>query len=153
MPVLAGLGVAQMTGVNPDRDRRVVRFLDAVRNLIAARRGRVVLVAGAVDFAHVGPSFGRSPSLRCHAAFVACAEGHGVSLGCAAEGDSAGFWAQVIRDLDERRVCGLAPIWSVLSCLPGPVRGKVLHYEQTVDSRDGSIVSHGAVLLTGRTPG
>jgi len=63
-------------------------------------------------------------------------------------GDSDGFWDDVTSDLDDRRVCGLAPIWSVVRCLPSTVRGKVLHYEQTVDPNNGSIVSHAAVMWT-----
>jgi hypothetical protein len=51
----------------------------------------------------------------------------------------------VSRDRDARRVCGLAPIWSLLQSVSGGVRGRVLHYEQTVDAEDGSIVSHAAL--------
>ncbi|MGA2449302.1 MAG: AmmeMemoRadiSam system protein B [Polyangiaceae bacterium] len=146
VPVLAGLGAAQMTGANPDSDEGVVRFLDAVRELAEQRPGRVVFVAGA-DLAHVGPRFGDPrPYDSDKRGWLQRKDLE--SLARAAAGDSAGFWAHVIFDLDERRVCGLAPIWSVLRCAPGPVQGKVLHYEQTVDARDGSIVSHAAVLLT-----
>jgi hypothetical protein len=42
-------------------------------------------------------------------------------------------------------VCGLAPIWSLVQSLAGGARGQLLHYEQTVDADDGSIVSHAAV--------
>jgi len=61
-----------------------------------------------------------------------------------------GFWSHVSADLDQRRVCGLAPIWSLLRTLgPGGAKGRVLHYEQTVDGQDGSIVSHAAVGFYG----
>ena len=145
VPVLAGLGVAQMTGESPDSDPRVARFLDAVRERVEAHRGRMVLLAGA-DMAHVGPRFGDPGPYESVERSWLRRKDLG-SLELAAQGDCAGFWAHVIRDLDERRVCGLAPIWSVLRCLPRPARGKVLHYEQTVDEYDGSIVSHAAVLL------
>jgi hypothetical protein len=102
-------------------------------------------VAGA-DLAHVGPRFG-DPRPYDTAQRSWLRRQDRASLDRAAGGDWEGFWAHVIRNLDERRVCGLAPIWSVLRCLPGPTRGKVLHYEQTVDEYDGSIVSHAAVLL------
>jgi hypothetical protein len=52
----------------------------------------------------------------------------------------------VSSDLDERRVCGLAPIWSLLRVVESSrAKGRVLHYEQTVDGEDGSIVSHAAL--------
>jgi hypothetical protein len=146
VPVLAGLGVAQVTGENPDNDERVACFLAAVRDLAEARRGRLVLVAAA-DLAHVGPRFGDARPYD--AVQRLCLQHKDLSsLERAALADSRGFWAHVAGDLDERRVCGLAPIWSVLRCLPGPARGKILRYEQTVDPYDGSIVSHAAVLWT-----
>ena len=57
----------------------------------------------------------------------------------------AAFWGDVAGDLETRRVCGLAPIYSLLKALPDGARGKALHYEQNVDPDDGSIVSHAAV--------
>jgi MEMO1 family protein len=143
VPVLAGLGAQQASGEDPDRDARVTRFIDGVRALVESRPGRVVVVAGA-DLAHVGPRFGderaSTAEEREH-----LEQADRASLAHAASLDPAGFWAHVAADLDERRVCGLAPIWSLLRSLSRGVRGQLLHYEQTVDPEDGSIVSHAAV--------
>jgi hypothetical protein len=67
------------------------------------------------------------------------------SLDRAAAVDGPAFWEHVVRDLDDRRVCGLGPIWSLLQSLSGGAEGRLLHYEQTVDAEDGSIVSHAAM--------
>jgi AmmeMemoRadiSam system protein B len=143
VPVLAGLGAQQMTGEDPERDVRVARFVDGVRELVEARPGRVVVVAGA-DLAHVGPRFGdERPYDAEQRAALELADR--ASLERAAALDAPGFWAHVAKDLDARRVCGLAPIWSLLRSVSGGARGQVLHYEQTVDDGDGSIVSHAAV--------
>jgi AmmeMemoRadiSam system protein B len=144
VPVLAGLGAHQVSGEDPARSEPIVRFLAGVRSLVASRPGRVVVVAGA-DLAHVGPRFGDARPYdqrkRDHLERT-----DRTSLDRAASLDATGFWAHVSGDLDERRVCGLAPIWSLLWALGStPARGRVLHYEQTVDAEDGSIVSHGAV--------
>jgi AmmeMemoRadiSam system protein B len=147
VPVLAGLGAQQASGEDPARDPRVLRFVDGVRALVEARPGRVVLVAGA-DLAHVGPRFGdRHPYDAEQRAELERADRG--SLERATEVDAPGFWADVAKDLDERRVCGLAPIWSLLHSLGAGARGQVLHYEQTVDEGDGSIVSHAAVGFYG----
>jgi hypothetical protein len=143
VPVLAGLGAQQLSGEDPDRDVRVGRFTDGVRALVEARPGRVVLVAGA-DLAHVGPRFGDELPFDAEKR-QALERADRDSLEHATSLDPAGFWAHVANDLDARRVCGLAPIWSLLKGLPGGARGRVLHYEQTVDAEDGSIVSHAAV--------
>jgi hypothetical protein len=143
IPILAGLGAQQATGEDPSGDARVVRFIDAVRDLVAGGGGKVVVVAGA-DLAHIGPRFGDGTPLdeeqrneleRTDRASLA----HAASL------DPKGFWDHVAADLDKRRVCGLAPIWSLLRSLDEGASGKLLHYEQTIDREDGSIVSHAAL--------
>lgn len=141
VPILAGLGRHQARGTSPRRDRAVAKFLDAARELVRARPGRVVVVAGA-DLAHVGPRFGDSP--YDEAARRSLSRTDGESLALAAARDATEFFAHVARDLETRRVCGLAPIFSLLDVLPERAHGRVLHYEQTADD-DGSIVSHAAV--------
>jgi len=148
VPVLAGLGAAQASGVDPEQDGRVSRFLDGVRALVEARPGRVVVVAGA-DLAHVGPRFG-DPEAYGEERRRELERADRTSLAHASGLDAPGFWAQVSADLDERRVCGLAPIWSLLRSVGGSgAEGRLLHYEQTVDEGDGSIVSHAAVGFFG----
>jgi len=144
VPVLAGLAIHQASGEDPASDARVVRFLDGVRALVEARPGRVVIVAGA-DMAHVGPRFGDETAYDGEQRRV-LEDADRQSLDRAASLDAGGFWSHVAGDLEARRVCGLAPIWSLLRSLGSSgARGRVLHYEQTVDGEDGSIVSHAAV--------
>ncbi len=143
VPILAGLGELQANRSDPARDARAMRFLDAVRGVTEGLGRRAVIVAGA-DLAHMGPRFG-DPEPLDGGARGDLADTDRASLARAAEGDAPGFWAHVARDLDTRRVCGLAPIYSLLRVMPGPATGEVLHYEQTVDAEDGSIVSHAAL--------
>jgi AmmeMemoRadiSam system protein B len=147
VPVLAGLGAHQAGGTHPAGDTRVAHFLDGVRRLAEARPGRVVVVAGA-DLAHVGPRFGDARPLDPRAR-EELERTDRESLHHATRLDADGFWTHVAQDLDERRVCGLAPIWSLLRALGGGGQGRVLHYEQTIDREDGSIVSHGTVAFFG----
>jgi AmmeMemoRadiSam system protein B len=114
-----------------------------VRRLVEARPGRVVVVAGA-DLAHVGPRFGAEQPYDAEQRATLEGLDRG-SLERAAAVDGAGFWADVARDLDDRRVCGLGPIWSLLQSVSGGAHGRLLHYEQTVHADDGSIVSHAAM--------
>jgi MEMO1 family protein len=148
IPVLAGLGAQQAHGSDPDADKRIAGFMDGVRDLVESRPGRIVVVAGA-DLAHVGPRFGDANPYDTEAR-GALDRADRDSLDHAIALDSRGFWEHVVADLEERRVCGLAPIWSLLRTLgSGTAKGKVLHYEQTVDGEDGSIVSHAAVGFYG----
>ncbi|HSQ62574.1 MAG TPA: AmmeMemoRadiSam system protein B, partial [Polyangiaceae bacterium] len=146
VPILAGLGDEQATGRSPRRSPGVARFLDALREGIQARGGRVVLVAGA-DMAHVGPRFGDATPHDA-AKRDALERTDRASLDFATRVDEGAFWEHVAADLETRRVCGLAPVYSLLDALGATAagaRGRVLHYEQNVDPDDGSIVSHAAV--------
>jgi AmmeMemoRadiSam system protein B len=143
VPILAGLGAHQASGDDPGADGRVARFLDGVRELVEGRPGRVVVVAGA-DMAHVGPRFGDDRAFDAEER-AQLERADRASLERATALDPGGFWAHVAEDLEKRRVCGLAPIWSLLRSVSGTAHARVLHYEQTVDREDGSIVSHAAV--------
>jgi AmmeMemoRadiSam system protein B len=148
VPILAGLGAAQVSGEDPKADARVERFIEGVRAVVEARPGRVVVVAGA-DLAHVGPRFGDAKPYG-EEQRGALERVDRASLAHASALDAHGFWAHVRADLDERRVCGLAPIWSLVRSVGGSgAQGRLLHYEQTVDEGDGSIVSHAAMGFFG----
>lgn len=147
VPILASLGEAQASGTDPDRGADGESFLRALRSLVEARGGRAVVLAGA-DLAHVGPRFG-DPAPYDETRRAALQDADGTSLDHATAGRAREFWRHVMSDMDERRVCGLAPIYSLLRALPSGLRGQVLRYEQTIDDDDGSIVSHAAVGFYG----
>jgi AmmeMemoRadiSam system protein B len=142
VPVLAGLGDHQARREDPSGDGAVERFLGALRAVMEERGGRAVLVAGA-DLAHIGPRFGDTRPSGARLAELHDTDRR--SLEHAVSPNARDFWAHVAEDLDTRRVCGLAPIYSLLRALPAGARGDVLHYEQTVDADDGSVVSHAAL--------
>jgi AmmeMemoRadiSam system protein B len=141
IPILAGLGEHQSTGNSPARSTAISRFLDAIRSVASGKRA--VVIAGA-DLAHVGPRFG-DPRPLDPGERAALADTDRDSLARAASVDAEAFWDHVAGDLDTRRVCGLAPVYSLLRTIEGSARGDVTHYEQTVDPDEGSIVSHAAV--------
>lgn len=146
VPILAGLGRHQAHATDPSKDAEVESFLDALRSTIDKSGGRTMVVAGA-DFAHVGPRFGDKSAYGVRERNVLEARDR-ASIAAAESLDAAAFWEHVIEDMDERRVCGLAPIWSMLRVLPGKSRGATVHYEQTIDEDDGSIVSHAGLAFS-----
>jgi len=105
-------------------------------------------VAGA-DFAHVGPRFGDRRPYDAAARRTLEKRDRG-SIDVATPSSAAAFWEHVVSDLEERRVCGLAPIYSLLRVLDhttDPHHVDVVHYEQTIDDEDGSIVSHAGLAF------
>jgi AmmeMemoRadiSam system protein B len=143
VPILAGLGRHQAHRSDPRTDPDAMALLDAVRDLVAQRGRRAVVIAGA-DLAHVGPRFGDAEPWNASQRDALAASDR-ASLGLAVGRDAAGFWSDVARDLESRRVCGLAPVYALLETMMPESKGALLHYEQTIDGDDGSIVSHAAV--------
>jgi len=131
LPVLASyLHESLWSGGAPEADPRIPRFVDALRETMAASARRVCLVAG-VDLAHVGPRFGdREPNT---AASLARVERDDRSmLESVVGGDARGFYAGVAADHDARRICGLSPIYTLLRLLP-EAPGRLVRYTQWPD--------------------
>jgi hypothetical protein len=141
IPILAGLGAEQSSGASPRENARVERMFDAVRRVIEDTRA--VVIAGA-DLAHVGPRFG-DPKALDEGARSRLDTADRESIAHATRLEAEPFWEHVSADLDVRRVCGLAPIYSLLRTVSPSARGRLGHYEQTIDPEEGSIVSHAAV--------
>lgn len=141
IPILCGLAGRMLGGANPEADTDVECFLRAIADVIDEER--TVVIAGA-DLAHVGPRFGdASPYDVAQRRMLERADLE--SLEFATKRAHRSFFEHVARDLDTRRVCGLAPIYALLRILPSGARGTVASYEQTIDPEEGSIVSHAAV--------
>jgi len=141
VPILAGLGEQQHTGKSPSAAKAIERFYEAVRDVVAERNA--VVIAGA-DLAHVGPRFGDHEPFTDRQRVTLDRTDH-ESLDHAERADAEGFWSHVAADLDTRRVCGLGPIYSLLRTMAPDSKGRLTHYEQTVDAEEGSIVTHAAM--------
>ncbi len=141
IPILAGLGENQQSRESPSNAREVGKFLDGVRKIIDAKCA--VVIAGA-DLAHVGPRFGDPRPFDAGERSALDATDR-ESLACAEQLAPEAFWEHVAGDLDERRICGLAPMYSLLATIDRSARGVLHHYEQTIDPDEGSIVSHAAM--------
>jgi AmmeMemoRadiSam system protein B len=131
LPVLASyLHESLWSGGDPEGDPRIPRFVDALRETMAASSRRVCLVAG-VDLAHVGPRFGdQEPN---SAASLARVERDDRAMLESVVGvDARGFYAGIAADHDARRICGLSPIYTLLRLLP-EAPGRLVRYTQWPD--------------------
>jgi AmmeMemoRadiSam system protein B len=131
LPVLASyLDQSLLSGGDPEADPRVPRFVDALRETMAASSRRVCLVAG-VDLAHVGPRFG-DPKRNTATSLARVERDDRAMLESVVGVDARGFYAGVAADHDARRICGLSPIYTLLRLLP-EARGRLLRYTQWPD--------------------
>jgi MEMO1 family protein len=131
-------------GERPAANARVVRFLDALREELGAERRRVLILAG-VDFAHVGRKFGDSFGLgdglteRVRREDLALIE-------TIKAGDAGGFFSAIAREGDQRKICGLAPMYTQLELLSGR-RARLLHYDIALESQTDSLVSFASLAI------
>jgi AmmeMemoRadiSam system protein B len=131
-------------GRSPGDTPRIAETVAALRGAVAKSGRRVCVVAGA-DLAHVGPQFGDSdPVDRSFAARVERRDAEMLERIC--QGDSEGFYRQVMADQDARRICGLAPIYYLLAML-GPAEGRLLRYSQWIDERGAGSVTYAGVIF------
>ena len=117
-----------------------------VSELRGVMEGRKTLVIAAGDLAHVGPVFGdQAPWGRSERAALKRADD--LSLEAACNGDAEGFLEGVRSEKDQRRICGLTPIYLALRALGSEVSGRVTAYDQCpADSMGGSLVSVAGVI-------
>ena len=104
-------------------------LLERLRALVATHTGPVVYVAAA-DLAHIGAQFGDEQPLD--GMLEESKQKDQELLRRIAAVDGGGFFETVRREGDRRRICGLAPIYFVLSMVDAR-RGEVVGYEQWTD--------------------
>lgn len=133
-------------GIRPDRDPRFLALVHTLRAFLEHHRGEISLIAG-VDLAHQGPTFGDAQGLdaprRRHLEQRDLGSLRHVSALCADE-----FWDHVAQDRNQRRICGLAPLYTALRVLKGHAsHANLLSYEQTIDPQR-NVVSFAALSVT-----
>lgn len=128
----------------PERDPLIGDFLKALADLAASEARRVCFVAG-VDLAHVGAQFGdREPITPDFLQWVEAEDRTLIAKLAAA--DSAGFFGEIAKDQDRRRVCGFSPLYSLTHLLDGS-RGKLLKYDQAYTRDTGSAVTFTSMVF------
>jgi AmmeMemoRadiSam system protein B len=131
-------------GETPGSNPRVRSFLDALGGLIA-QESRSVLVLAGVDFAHVGKKFGdpfaadESVAQRVQSEDLALIEN-------IRRGDPSGFFADIAKDRDARKICGLAPMYTQLELLRGRA-GRLLKYGIAMEPQTESCVSFASLAI------
>jgi AmmeMemoRadiSam system protein B len=114
-----------LTKTPPAETPRVAAFLNALRATVAQWSKKVCFVAG-VDFAHVGQKFGDQGPLTPD--FLNWVESEDQRLIRALEKiDHADFFAEIAKNGDQRRVCGFAPMYTLLHLVDAK-QGKLLKY-------------------------
>ena len=145
VPVLCGSFesfIAQ--GISPIEDVRVYDFVNGVKETTTAS-GRKVCVMASVDLSHIGPQFGDGQ--RISLGDLADIRGADLETLRSVEAlDREGFWQGVARDANQRHICGLSAIYTLL-CLIEVREGKLLKYSQWRDEQGWGCVTFASMVF------
>jgi AmmeMemoRadiSam system protein B len=128
----------------PEKDPAVGRFLQVLQELASQESRRLCFVAG-VDLAHVGRQFGdREPITPDFLKWVEDEDRLLIERLIAL--DAPGFFHEIAKDQDKRRICGFSPLYSLIHLLNGS-RGRHLKYDQAFTRETGSAVTFASVVF------
>lgn len=135
VPILCGHMEPFIQGQqDPHSHQEFGMLLDTLRFTMEQRR---TLVVASGDLAHVGPAFGDAAPLGSKERARLQSDDAG-SLDAISHGDSAAFFQGLQAEKDQRRVCGLTPIYLAMQLLGDNVTGSVTDYAQCPADIDGS---------------
>jgi hypothetical protein len=128
----------------PEKDPAIGDFLKALRDMMEKESRSVCLIAG-VDLAHVGMQFGDQEAITPD--FLKWVEEEDRQLIEKLEAlDTEGFFHEIAKDQDRRRVCGFSPLYSLIHLLDGD-RGRCVKYSQAFTRETGSAVTFTSVIF------
>jgi hypothetical protein len=132
------------SGVSPRDDPRVSGMVEALKAEVKGETRRVLIVAG-VDFAHVGKKFGDTYSADEKVAGWVRTEDLAL-IETIKRGDPDGFFGQIAKERDARKICGLAPVYTQLELLKGrPAR--LLMHDIAMEPQTESAVSFASIAI------
>jgi AmmeMemoRadiSam system protein B len=129
-------------GGSPTNDVKVSSFLKLIREIVTTLGDKVFVIAGA-DLAHVGQKFGDSEPVN-ESTLRWIKERDLVSLSFTEQINADGFYRSVEEEKDRRKICGLSPIYSLLSTINAK-KGELIDYDQALEPDTGSVVSFASV--------
>ncbi|MCX7642671.1 MAG: AmmeMemoRadiSam system protein B [Armatimonadetes bacterium] len=142
--VCAGFEHLVELGESPMSLVQVREFVEALRSTLSEWDEPVTVIAS-VDLSHLGLRFGdRHPITPSILRWLESEDR--LFLEKVAGGDEEGMFYLIRSDHNSRRVDAYPALYVMLKAL-GEVRGEIRHYDQSVEGRNESVVTFGAVVF------
>ena len=139
VPILCGsFHEAIEQGISPMEIRPFRQFVDALTESVSKKGRRVCYIASA-DLSHMGLQFGDRKGVGEYDLRV-LEESDREMLGYAEKMDGEGFYSSILRERDQRKICGLPAIYTLLKVLEAN-EGRLLKYGQAFTPETQSMVS------------
>ena len=123
---------------SPMKDEKISKFLNTISEIVNSDENNALIIAGA-DIAHVGLKFA-DPEPVSDTMLRWIKQRDILTLSFAEKIDAEGFYKSVEEEKDKRKICGLSPIYALLSTI-NAVEGKLIDYDQALEPDTGSVVS------------
>lgn len=147
VPILCASLCASYEDDAPGENPATANFLKVCRE-IASEPGRKVAVIAGADLAHVGKCFGDDFEIDYTVVqHVVDRDYEDLAHVTGGPVDADGFYRSVMKDLNERKVCGLNCIYATLKTLDGAVGPGKMHYYGYAPDPSGGIVSFASITL------
>jgi len=139
VPILCGsFHEMILSGLSPAANPELHEFCRLLRETAEASGKRVCHMAGA-DLAHMGHKFGDEEGLSDE--LIDWVRRRDLEmLGHLEQLDREAFFRNLQAEGDERKVCGLPPMYTLMCCID-PREGKMLRYDYNVEPSTQSLVS------------
>lgn len=144
LPILCGHMGSYVQGNGKQEGWKRLDFVAAELKKAMGECKTLLIAAG--DLAHVGPVFG-DPTPWGYSERVSLKRADEASLEAICDVDASRFLEEIKLEKDQRRICGLTPIYLALRTLGDGASGRVTAYDQCpADSMGGSLVSVAGVI-------
>ena len=131
-------------GISPSEVEDVKKFIQSLKKTIAESNKKINLIAG-VDLSHVGGRFGDKGMLTTM--LLNQIKSEDLQLLQTVETlDAEGFYSSIQEHNDQRRICGLPAIYTMLDVLDAS-EGKLIKYDQSVEQDTQSVVSYASMCF------
>jgi MEMO1 family protein len=125
-------------GASPMELKPFRQFIEALAESVSDKEERVFYITSA-DLSHMGLQFGDRKGMKDYDLRV-LEEADREMLGHVGKMDGEGFYSSILRERDQRKICGLPAIYTLLKVLKAK-EGKVLNYGQAFTPETQSVVS------------
>lgn len=131
-------------GLSPASDPRVSKFIEVLKDVTRNTKKNIFYIAG-VDLTHYGRKFGDDTDLDSKT-LEWINDRDKVTLDKIKDVDPEGFYFLVEKEKDERKICGLSSIYTLLSVTSAGT-AQILDYDMAVEQNSQSVVTYASAAL------
>ncbi|MFP4369480.1 MAG: AmmeMemoRadiSam system protein B [Candidatus Kapaibacterium sp.] len=142
VPILVGSFYEHIiSGTLPETNPKIKEFMEVI-SAVASEKERKTIFISSVDFSHIGKKFG--DDFNAETMLEMIYEEDSILIDSLIAGDKDSFFEKISKVEDKWKVCGTAPIYSMLGAA-GNKEGRLLQYSQWNERETFSAVTFAGI--------